>query len=218
MIGVCAAVEPASFGVWVGEPTVLVPLSYARALQGAGAIAAVLPPDAEATQSPDEILDRLDGLVIAGGADIGDNPERDGFEIALAQRALERQTPLLGVCRGMQVLNVARGGTLEADLPGRLGHELHRPVAGAWSEHEVRLEPGSLAARTAGAEQLVVKTHHHQGVAELGEGLRASAWADDGETIEAIEAEEPGFVLGVLWHPEEAEGDRVIPAFVALAA
>jgi putative glutamine amidotransferase len=217
MIGVCAAVEPASFGAWVDEPAALVPLSYPRAIQRAGAIAVVLPPDAEATESPDEILDRIDGLVLAGGADIDDNPERDRFEIALARRALERQTPLLAVCRGMQVLNVARGGTLEADLPERLGDERHRPVAGSWAEHEVRLEPGSLAARTADAERLLVKTHHHQGVAELGEGLRASAWADDGETIEAIEGEEPGFVLGVLWHPEEAEGDKVIPAFVALA-
>ncbi len=217
MIGVSAAVEPASFGPWVDEPVVLLSVGYARALQGAGAIAAMLPPDQRATKSPDEILDRLDGLVLGGGTDIEANPERDRFEIALTRRALERDLPLLGVCRGMEVLNVAAGGTLELHLPDRLGHEGHRPVAGSWAEHEVRLEPGSLAARAAGAERLEVKTHHHQGVGELGEGLRPTAWAGDGETIEAIESAERRFVLGVLWHPEEDPGDRIIPALVERA-
>jgi putative glutamine amidotransferase len=218
MIGVCAAVEPASFGVWVDEPVVLLPLSYARALQQAGAIVAMLPPDSLATEAPDEILERLDGLVLGGGADVGANPERDAFEIALARRALERDLPLLGVCRGMQILNVASGGTLEQHLPSRLGHEDHRPVPGVWAEHEVRLAGGSLAARAAGAERLSVKSHHHQGVADLGEGLQPSAWADDGETIEAIESDDGrSFALGVLWHPEEAGDDQIVPALVDAA-
>ena len=160
LIGVCAAVENADFGVWKDEPAVLLPLSYARAIHGAGGMMAMLPPDRRATEDPAELLDRLDALVLGGGADIdpesqgaeahpetiGSNPDRDRFEIALAQGALERGMPLLGVCRGMQILNVACGGTLDQHLPDRLGHEGHRPVPGSWAEHEVRLEPGSLAA------------------------------------------------------------------------
>ena len=165
LIGISAAVEPASFGPWVAEPSVLLPIGYARAVQAAGGIAAMLPPDGQAAESPDELLDRLDALILGGGADLdpgsygaelepetgNTNPERDRFEISLARRALERELPLLGVCRGMQILNVAHGGTLEQHLPERTGNEHHRPVPGRWTEHEVRLAPGSLAADAAGA-------------------------------------------------------------------
>ena len=232
LIGVCAAVERASFGVWKDEPTVLLPLSYARAIHGAGGMMAMLPPDRPATENPDELLDRLDGLVLGGGADIdpesqgaeahaetlGTNPDRDRFEIALARAALERGTPLLGVCRGMQVMNVACGGTLDQHLPDRLGHERHRPVPGAWAEHDVRIEPGSLAARAAGTEHLTVKSHHHQGLDAIAGNFTASAWATDDESVEAIESDGGGFVLGLLWHPEEDPGDRIIPALVESAA
>jgi putative glutamine amidotransferase len=232
LIGVCAAVENADFGVWRDEPAVLLPLSYARAIHGAGGMMAMLPPDRRATEDPDELLNRLDALVLGGGADIdpesqgaeahpetvGTNPDRDRFEIALARGAVERGIPLLGVCRGMQVLNVACGGTLDQHLPDRLGHELHRPVPGSWAEHEVRIEPGSLAARAAGAEHLTVKTHHHQGVDVIPESLSASAWATDDESIEAIESADGAFVLGVLWHPEEDLEDRVIPSLVSRAS
>ena len=224
----------------------LLPLSYARAIHGAGGMLALLPPDRRATEDPDELLNRLDALVLGGGADIdpesqgaeahpetvGTNPDRDRFEIALARGAVERGIPLLGVCRGMQVLNIACGGTLDQHLPDRLGHERHRPVPGSWAEHEVRIEPGSLAARAAGAEHLTVKTHHHQGVDVIPESLSASAWATDDESIEAIElkrgdsageAEESpesvqDFVLGVLWHPEEDLEDRVIPSLISRAS
>jgi putative glutamine amidotransferase len=187
LIGISAAVEPASFGPWVEERSVLLPIGYARAVQAAGGIAAMLPPDGQAAEAPDELLDRLDALILGGGADVDparygaerepqtgrSNPDRDRFEIALARRAEERDLPLLGVCRGMQILNVAAGGSLEQHLPDRLGHEQHRPVPGSWSEHEVRLEPGSLAAGAAGAEQLSVKTHHHHG-RRHGRGDRAA--------------------------------------------
>ena len=224
----------------------LLPLSYARAIHGAGGMMALLPPDRRATEDPDELLNRLDALVLGGGADIdpesqgaeahpetvGTNPDRDRFEIALARGAVERGIPLLGVCRGMQVLNIACGGTLDQHLPDRLGHERHRPVPGSWAEHEVRIEPGSLAARAAGAEHLTVKTHHHQGVDVIPESLSASAWATDDESIEAIElkrgdsageaVESPesvqDFVLGVLWHPEEDLEDRVIPSLISRAS
>jgi putative glutamine amidotransferase len=232
LIGVCAAVERATFGVWKDEPAVLLPLSYARAIHGAGGMVAMLPPDRRATEDPDELLDRLDALMLGGGADIdpeghgaeahpetvGTNPDRDNFEIALARAALERGIPLLGVCRGMQILNVARGGTLDQHLPDRLGHELHRLVPGSWGEHGVRIRADSLAARAAGAEHLTVKSHHHQGVDRIAEGLTASAWATDDETVEAIESADGSWVLGVLWHPEEDLEDRVIPALVETAS
>jgi len=226
LIGISAAVEPASFGPWVEEPAVLLPLGYARAVQAAGGIAAMLPPDGQAAKAPDEILDRLDAVVLGGGADVdpgsygaepepetgNTNPDRDRFEIALARGALERELPLLGVCRGMQILNVASGGTLEQHLPERTGNEQHRPVPGSWGEHEVRLEPGSLAARAAGAERLSVKTHHHQGLAEIADEFEATGWATDDDTVEAIELPNRRFTLGVLWHPEEDPDDRVIPS------
>ena len=228
LIGVCAATERANFGPWVDEPAVLLPASYARAIQAAGGLVAMLPPDEPVEESLDALLDHLDALVLGGGSDVdasshgseahpetvGSNLDRDNFEIALVKRALERDVPLLGVCRGMQVLNVATGGTLEQHLPDRLGHDAHRPVPGSWAEHEITLEPGSLAARAAGSEQLNVKSHHHQGIGELGEGVAASGWADDRETIEAIELPDNGFALGVLWHPEEDPEDRVIPALL----
>ncbi|MGZ5313937.1 MAG: gamma-glutamyl-gamma-aminobutyrate hydrolase family protein [Solirubrobacterales bacterium] len=217
VIGICAAVEQASFGVWVDEHAVLLPLSYTRAVQRAGGVAMMLPPDPATTESPGEVLDHLDALVLGGGADIDVNPERDRFETALARAALERDLPLLGVCRGMQILNVAAGGSLEQHLPDRLGHDRHRVTPGSWSEHEVRLEPGSLAAEAAGAEQLTIKSHHHQGVSELGEAWKASGWSDEDETVEAIEAPDRSFALGVLWHPEEEPEGRVIPALAEAA-
>src|SRR5262249_9643074 len=182
-------------------------------------------------ESPDEILDRIDALVLGGGADIdpaaqgvqphpetvGANPERDRFEIALAVRGLERRMPLLGVCRGVQILNVACRGTLDQHIPDRLGHERHRPVLGSWAEHEVRIEPGSLAARAAGKDRLRVKSHHHQGVEVIPQPLTASAWAVDDDSVEAIESGDGDFALGVLWHPEEDPADAIIPSFVSAA-
>jgi putative glutamine amidotransferase len=231
LIGVCAAIEPASFGVWREQPTVLLPLSYSRAIHGAGGMMAMLPPDRRASEDPGELLDRLDALVLGGGADIdpesqgaaahpetvGTNPDRDRFEIALALGALERGMPLLGVCRGMQVLNVACGGTLDQHIPERLGHDLHRPVPGSWAEHDVRIEPGSLTAAVAGTERLTVKSHHHQGMDRIADGLKATAWATDDDSVEAIESQDGGFVLGVLWHPEEDLEDRLIPSLVERA-
>jgi putative glutamine amidotransferase len=232
LIGVCAAVERASYGAWTDEPTTLLPLSYSRAIHGAGGMVAMLPPDRRASEDPAELLDRIDALVLGGGADIdpdsqaverhpetvGTNPDRDRFEIALALATLERGMPLLGVCRGMQILNVACGGSLDQHIPDRLGHEIHRPVPGSWAEHDVRLKPGSLAARAAGTDRLTVKSHHHQGVDRIANGLRASAWATDDESVEAVESPDGNFVLGVLWHPEEDPEDRVIPTLVEMAA
>src|SRR4051812_22669114 len=232
LIGVCAAVENASFGVWRDEPATLLPLSYAGAIHGAGGMMVMLPPDRRATENPDELLDRIDALVLGGGADIdpesqgveahpetvGSNPDRDNFEIALARRALERGLPLLGVCRGMQILNVACGGTLDQHLPDRLKHEHHRPVPGTWAEHDVRIEPGSLAARAAGTERLTVKSHHHQGIDAIPETFSATAWDAEDESVEAIESTDGEFALGVLWHPEEDANDQVIRSLIERAS
>lgn len=231
LIGVCAAVEPASFGFWRDEPAVLLPLSYPRAIHGAGGMMAMLPPDRIAESDPDQLLDRIDALVLGGGADIdpethgveahpetvGFNPDRDRFEVALVRRALERGMPLLGVCRGMQIINVAFGGSLDQHIPDRLGHDRHRPVPGSWAEHAIRIEPGSLAASAAGTTSLTVKSHHHQGVDRIADGFTASAWATDDDNVEAIESADGHFVLGVLWHPEEDPTDRVIPTLVERA-
>jgi putative glutamine amidotransferase len=231
LIGVCAAVEQASFGVWTLEPATLLPVAYAESIERAGGMPALLPPDPASADNPDELLDRIDALVLGGGADIdpgsqgveahpetvGTNPARDRFEMSLARRAVERGMPLLGVCRGMQVMNVAYGGTLVQHLPESLGHERHRPVPGTWAEHDVRIEPGSLTATAAGAERLTVKTHHHQGLDRVADNLRAAAWATDDDSVEAVESADGAFVLGVLWHPEEDPEDRVIEALVERA-
>jgi len=230
-VGITAAIEQAQIGWW-DEVATLAFLSYSRAVQRAGAIALLLPPDDLAEASPERWLDRIDALLLSGGNDIdpasygqsphpetkGVRPERDRFEIALARAAIERGMPVLGVCRGMQLLNVARGGDVIQHLPDVLGHSDHRHTPGAFADHEVRLEPGSLAARIAGTERESVKSHHHQGIGEIGEGLRPSGWAEDG-IVEAIELDsaEHRFALGVLWHPEEQEESRAVAALVEAA-
>lgn len=227
IIGICAALERAKWGPW-DETVAMMPLGYIGAVQAAGGLPVLLPPDDAVAEDPDDLLDRLDGLILAGGADVDPAsygarphpavtrtvPERDRFELALAHRALERELPLLGICRGLQMLNVARGGTLLQHVPDVVGHEEHRHKLGQFADHEVRLEAGSLAARAAGAERLAVKSHHHQGIEELGEGLEVSGWSVPDRLAEAVEDPDRRFVLGVLWHPEEDESSRLIAALV----
>jgi putative glutamine amidotransferase len=227
VIGICSAVESVRWGPWDAVCD-LTPRTYSLAVQRAGGIALLLPADDAVAEAPDEMLDLLDGLILGGGADVdpaaygarphpetgGTWPERDRFELALGHRALERDLPLLGVCRGMQMLNVAAGGTLDQHLPERLGHEEHRHTPGVFADHAVRLASGSLAASAVGAEKSAVKSHHHQGVDELGEGVEATGWSERDELVEAIELPGRSFALGVLWHPEVDEGSRVIGALV----
>ncbi len=229
-IGICAAVERVRWAAW-DETVTMAPRSYAAAVQSAGALALLLPPDDAAAEAPDSLLDRVDALLLAGGSDIdpasygaqshpattGAWPERDRFELGLVHRALERDMAVLGICRGMQMLNVACGGTLAQHLPEVVGHEEHRHTPGTFCDHEVRLEPGSLAARAAGAERLAVKSHHHQGIDELGEGLAVTGWAVEDDLAEAIELPDRRFALGVLWHPEEDMKSRVVGALVKAA-
>jgi putative glutamine amidotransferase len=233
VIGICTALERARWGAW-DQPAMLTPRGYVDAVHRAGGMALMLPPDPALVREPDEVLDLLDALILAGGADIdpaqygaephpetvGTVPERDSFEVALARRALERDLPMLGICRGMQLMNVASGGTLNQHVPDSHGHEDHRRSLGSFddADHDVHLAPGSLAARAAGAETHATKSHHHQGIDRLGEGLRITGWADLDELPEAIEAPDKRFALGVQWHPEADELSPIIEALVREAA
>ncbi|MFJ7076587.1 gamma-glutamyl-gamma-aminobutyrate hydrolase family protein [Streptomyces sp. NPDC098781] len=221
MIGVSTYLESgARWGVWELEAALL-PIGYPRLVQRAGGLAAMLPPD-DPQRAPEAVA-RLDGLVIAGGPDVeparygaerdprtGPSArERDAWELALIDAALSADVPLLGICRGMQLLNVALGGTLVQHLEG------HAEVVGVFGGHPVKPVPGSLYG-TLVPEETSVPTYHHQSVDRLGEGLVASAYAADG-TVEAVELPSAGWVLGVQWHPEMGTDVRVMQGLVRAA-
>lgn len=226
VIGICAAHERAQWSFW-DQPAHLVADPYVSSMQRTGAIAMLIPADA---RGPLGALDRVDALMLIGGADVdpasygqprepateATYPDRDEFEIALVRDALRRRTPLLGICRGMQILNVALGGTLVQHLPYADGVNLHRRALGTFegTEHTVLLAEGSLVARAAGELETVVHCHHHQAVADLGEGLLVSGRAAADGVCEAVEASDGSFVMGVQWHPEANERSRL---FAALA-
>jgi putative glutamine amidotransferase len=228
----CAALEPARWSVW-DQSAMLLPSNYVEAVHRAGGLAVMLPPDPRLAEDPSEVLRLIDGLVLAGGADIdpaaygqaahpetgGTVPERDVFEIALVRAAIERDLPVLGICRGMQLINIARGGTLEQHLPERFGHEEHRRVEGSFdhADHDVRLTEGTLAAAVVGESLHTTKSHHHQGVERIGAGLQVSACATKDELPEAIELPGKRFVLGVQWHPEADPTSPVLAALVEAA-
>jgi putative glutamine amidotransferase len=232
-VGICTALESARWGMWEQQAALLA-FGYISAIQRAGALAIMIPPDPELVDDPDEILDRVDGLILAGGADIdpsaygaephpatkGSVPQRDEPEIAIARRAIERDLPVLGICRGMQLINVARGGTLVQHLPEHLGHQEHRRSVGSFddADHKVELSEGTLAMRVVGETHHDTKSHHHQGVDRLGEGLRVSAISVLDGLPEAIELPDRRFVLGVQWHPEADGESPVIDALVAAAS
>jgi putative glutamine amidotransferase len=232
VIGICAALERARWSVW-DQVAILLPRNYVDAVHDAGALALVLPPDERLIDDPAELLEKIDGLMLAGGADIdpssygedaqpetvGTVPERDQFEIALAREAIERDMPVLGICRGMQLINVALGGTLLQHLPERFGHHEHRRVAGSFdgADHDVDLTDGTLAQRVAGEAQHVTKSHHHQGIDRLGEGLEVSGASVLDGLPEAIELPGRRFVLGVQWHPEADGTSPVLAALVDAA-
>jgi putative glutamine amidotransferase len=229
VIGICTELVDARWGIWEQRAALLAEL-YIVSVQDAGGLVLMIPPDSRLEQDPDAILDRIDGLVLAGGADvdpaaygatrhpktIGTVPERDRAELALARRAAERNMPVLGICRGMQLLNVAFGGTLSQHVPDEVGHEQHRRHAGTFedNDHDVQLDPGSLAAQAAGEELHSVKSHHHQGVEQLGDQLQVTGVSVLDQLPEAIEAPGRRFCLGVQWHPDADETSRVVAALV----
>ena len=228
VIGITAGSEVANYSDWTKQ-VALVPFKYVTAIQRAGGRAVLLTPDEDSIHNPEHVLSLVDGLVISGG--VGDidpahygedqhpatNPVgglRDSFELSLVKATERLDMPTLGVCRGMQIINVAHGGTLEQHLPDAVGHQDHRPKPGSYNEHEVKLECGSLAEKGVGAEQASVMSSHHQGVAELGDDLEATGWSMLDEMVEAIEHPERSFMLGVQWHPEEDESSEVIASLV----
>jgi putative glutamine amidotransferase len=226
LIGITTYLTPAAFGDWDEEAT-LVPATYVRAVGTAGGRPLLVPP---AVDGVEETLDALDGLIFSGGADLdpelygqeahtetnGIVPDRDSAEVALLQAALERDMPVLAVCRGSQVLNVALGGDLVQHLPDVVGHERHKHTPGVFADHDVDVLPGTRTREILG-DRAPVKSHHHQGYGRLGEGLREAALADDG-TVEALEDPSRRFALGVLWHPEAGEDFALFEALVAEAS
>jgi len=225
VIGITSYAEEVTWGAWVATAA-LVPISYVHAIERAGGRPLVVPPSED---SIEETLAVLDGIVFSGGSDVdpaqyGDeaHPEtdeprevRDRAEMALLTAALERDMPVLAVCRGSQVLNVARGGDLVQHLPEVVGDERHKHTPGVFADHDVRVEPESRLGGLLG-ERAPVKSHHHQGYGRVGEGLREVAWADDG-TVEALEDPSKRFAVGVLWHPEAGEDRALFEALVEQA-
>ena len=223
IIGITSYVLPASWGVWHDLPTALVPHDYVAAVHEAGGRAVILPPD----DLDADVLSVLDGLLLAGGPDLVPgwygaepepltvtHPERDEAEFLLTRHALELDLPILGVCRGMQLLTVAAGGRLHQHLPDVLGHEKHRPAPAVYGEHDAAFVPGSRIAGLMG-DDLAIQCFHHQGVADAGK-LTVTGRAEDG-LVEAVEDPARRFVLGVQWHPEVVRDRRLFGALVEAA-
>ncbi|MFE5331605.1 gamma-glutamyl-gamma-aminobutyrate hydrolase family protein [Embleya sp. NPDC056575] len=218
--------ESVRWGAW-HQPAALVPLDYPTYFRRAGGLAVLLPPDEP--EAAAETVARVDAVVIAGGPDVRPerygaqphprtgpaNDARDVWEIALIEAALGSNTPLLGICRGMQLLNVVLGGTLIQHLPDVVGHGEHSGPPGTPAAHVVEPLPGTLFG-SLGAEPYEVPTYHHQAVDRLGDGLVVGARARDG-IVEAVELPGDGFVLGVQWHPEAGRDTRVADVLVAAA-
>jgi putative glutamine amidotransferase len=224
IIGITTYVEPASWGVWHDLETTLLPHAYVEAVTLGGGRAVLLPPD----DLDADVLSRLDGLVLGGGADLGADlygaepepltdtrPHRDTAELLLARAALDADLPILGVCRGMQVLAVAAGGSLHQHLPDLLGHEKHRPAPGVYGTHEASFTPGSRIAGLMG-DDLEINCYHHQGVDDPGT-LVVTGRAEDG-LPEALEDAARRFVLGVQWHPEVTRDKRLFGALIKAAS
>lgn len=215
LIGISTYLEQARFGLWE-VPSAVLMKSYLDCIVAAGGMPVMLPPVGRWLPGH---VSRLDGLVIAGGADIdpsryGQAPhqatgklrlDRDAAEFGLFHLALEADLPVLGVCRGLQLINTALGGTLHQHVPDVCGSESHNPRPGVFGSNEVKLAPGSVVAGLI-SDHVTVHCHHHQAIDQLGSGLVATGWSQDGIT-EAIELPDAGFVLGVQWHPEEDSTD-----------
>jgi putative glutamine amidotransferase len=224
VVGITTYLTQAAWGAWDLE-SALVPAAYVRSVARAGGSPLLVPPGA----SVEETLSAVDGLIFSGGSDldpslygeeahaetVGVVRERDDFELSLMRAALQQDVPVLAICRGSQVLNVALGGGLEQHVPDRVGSHVHKETTGVFAEHDVEVIAGTRLAAILG-ERGDVKSHHHQGYGTLGSGLRESARAPDG-TVEALEDPSRHFTLGVLWHPEEGEDLALFEALVAAA-
>jgi putative glutamine amidotransferase len=225
VIGITSYAQEASWGVW-RLPAALIPLGYVDAIERAGGRALVIPP---AQDGVEETLDALDAIVFSGGADVDpahygaephpetDTPQalRDAGEMALLHAALERDMPTLAICRGFQLLNVARGGDLVQHLPEQVGNDDHKQIPGEFAVHPVEVKDGSRLGEIVGSAANVT-SHHHQALGRVGDGLVESAWAADG-TLEGVEDPSHRFVVGVQWHPEAGEDAALFEALVEQA-
>jgi gamma-glutamyl-gamma-aminobutyrate hydrolase PuuD len=226
LVGLTAYGERVAYGVW-DHDAVLLPRTYPDVVIAAGGVPVLLPPVPEAAAA----VDRLDAVVLAGGPDIAPDrygaephpragaprPERDAAEAAVLRRALERGIPVLGVCRGAQLLNVELGGTLVQHVPDVVGHSGHNPSPGVFGSVAVTLEPGSRVGAAVGPAVRVL-CHHHQALDRIAPGLAVTGRAADG-TVEAVELDGHPFVVGVQWHPEQDATDvRLMAALVTAAS
>lgn len=225
LIGISCYLEQTRFGLW-DLPSVVLPRGYVDGVVAAGGVPVLLPPVGHWDITE---VSRMDGLIIAGGPDVDSalyhpiahkrtgrpRPERDAVELRLVRGALEIGLPVLGVCRGLQVLNIALGGSLHQHLPEVVGNAEHLPTLGVFGRIEVKLEPGSRLAAVLG-QHVVVSCHHHQALDRIGDGLVPVGWAPDG-TVEAAELPGAGFVVGVQWHPEVDTDARLFQALVEAA-
>jgi len=216
----------ASYGVWK-EKAALVPADYLDAVARAGGIPVVLAPVDGAAE---QLIERIDGLVLTGGADVdsalygeerhprAQRPDqaRDRFEIELLEAATSKNMPVLAVCRGIQIVNVWRGGTLHQHLPEVTGHKDHMAEPGTYGVHPVHIDPDSRLGAIIGQTEAEVPGHHHQAPDRVGEGLVRSAWADDG-TVEGLEDPALQFFVAVQWHPEMGDDPTLFEALVAAA-
>jgi gamma-glutamyl-gamma-aminobutyrate hydrolase PuuD len=222
VVGITTYITQAAWGVWQLE-TALVPADYVHAVERAGGRPLLVPPSPNGIE---ETLDSLDGLILSGGSDLGPDlygqeahpettgvvPERDSAEMALLAAALDRDLPVLAICRGSQILNVALGGDLIQHIPDVVGSDRHKQVAGAFADHEISVADGTRLSGLIG-DRAAVKSHHHQGFGRIGEGLRVAAQDEDG-TVEGLEDPSRRFAVGVLWHPEAGEDARLFEALV----
>lgn len=225
VIGITSYVEAVGRGDWVDQPSAVLPHNYVEHVERSGAVAVVLPPRLDAEDAlVAGLLARLDGVIIAGGADVepsryaavpdsrvqSPRPDRDSFELAVARVSAQTRQPLLGICRGMQVMAVAAGGELEQHVPDRVGNDVHSPSPGVYASHQVEVVAGTRLASILGAGAHDVPTYHHQAV-RTHPGYAATAWHADG-TLEAMEDTAYPFRLAVQWHPEAGADTRLFDA------
>jgi putative glutamine amidotransferase len=223
VIGLTSYRQRAQTGVWDVQASFL-PAVYIDAVTKAGGIAVLLPPqDPVDADIATQVVDGLDGLIVTGGGDVAPerygaerhektdplNAMRDAWEDALLAAAIDREVPFLGICRGLQVLNVNRGGTLLQHLPDVVGDDRYNKGAGDFAVNTVEIDPGTeLSSLLEGDRELDVKSYHHQAVQDVGAGLRVTARSGDG-TIQALELEGVPFGVAVQWHPEEDAAEDV---------
>jgi len=224
IIGISSYAQQARWGAW-DLPAILLPARYVDMVSRAGGVPVLVPP----VHNVAEVLQRLDGLVLSGGGDIDPalygatrdpatgpaNPGRDLAELELCRGALGSGMPLLGICRGLQILNVAVGGTLHQHLPDVVGTDMHSPEQSGYGRHDVSVAPGTQLAKIVGGTEVAVPTHHHQAIDKLARGLVATAWTSDG-IIEAVEFESGDRpAIAVQWHPEAGDDISLFDALVS---